>query len=359
MKKRVVVAMSGGVDSSVAAGLLLEQGYEVIGVTMCFNLPDTAKARPTCCGIQGIEDARRVAHTLGIRHYVLNMQKDLQEKVIADFCREYLQGRTPNPCVRCNQYLKFDTLLKKALSLDAQFLATGHYSRIVKIRAGYVLKKGRDKQKDQSYFLYRLNQQQLKHTLFPLGDYTKEEVRKKARGFSLAVADKQGSQDICFLPGFNYREFIRGKGEIEPGLIIDKKGTVLGEHKGIAYYTVGQREGLGIALGYPAYITRIDAETNTITVGEKEDAFAREFIVGEPNFICRPLKKKIALKVRIRYNHKEMPAEVFPEKTRLRVCFKRAQFAITPGQSAVFYQRDQVIGGGIIERQEIYDQECL
>ena len=204
MKKgRVVVAMSGGVDSSVAAALLKEQGYEVIGITMCFNLVDAERKRPACCGIQGIEDARRVAHKLGIRHYVLNMQKPLNEYVIKDFLSEYAHGRTPNPCVRCNQYLKFDLLLKKALSLEAKFLATGHYARIAKTKSGLMLKKAKDLHKDQSYFLYRLGQEQLKHILFPLGNYTKTEVRELARKFGLSVAEKKGSQEICFLPQVN------------------------------------------------------------------------------------------------------------------------------------------------------------
>src|SRR3989338_9167753 len=211
MKKEcVVVAMSGGVDSSVAAALLKEQGYEVIGITMCFSV-NSVRKKPACCGIQGIEDARRVAHKLGIRHYVLNMQKSLQEYVIKDFLREYLSGRTPNPCVRCNQYLKFDILLKKAFSLDAKFLATGHYARVTKGHDGYQLKKAKDLNKDQSYFLYRLNQNQLKHILFPLGDYTKAEVRNLARKFGLAVAEKAGSQEICFLPEVNYRGFLKNQ----------------------------------------------------------------------------------------------------------------------------------------------------
>ncbi len=204
IKKRVVIAMSGGVDSSVAAALLQGRGYEVIGITMCFSLPDSKRRRPSCCGLQAIEDARRVTHKLNIRHYVLNMQKVLQEYVINDFCQQYSEARTPNPCIRCNQYLKFGILLKKALSLEANFLATGHYARIEKGQGTrdkgqeYILKKGIDKAKDQSYFLYRLNQSQLKHVLFPLGGYTKDQVRRSAKGFGLSVAYKLGSQEICF-----------------------------------------------------------------------------------------------------------------------------------------------------------------
>jgi tRNA-specific 2-thiouridylase len=351
MKKRVVVAMSGGVDSSVAAALLQEDGFEVIGVTMCFNLPDSVSKRPSCCGIQGIEDARRVAHKLGIKHYVLNFGRLLEEKIIQDFCRQYLKGNTPNPCVRCNQYLKFDALLKKAFSLDADFLATGHYARIIKKR-DFFLAKAKDKFKDQSYFLYRIGRKQLKHILFPLGNLTKQEVREKARKFNLPVADKLASQEICFLPDADYREFLKKRidADIKSGSIVDKKGNILGEHKGIAFYTIGQREGLGIAMGYPVYVSRINASRNEITVGEKEDASAKEFTVKEINFLGQPVKKKVVLKVKIRYNHREAAAEIQPYKNRIKVCFKKPQFAITPGQSAVFYSGDKVIGGGIIDK---------
>lgn len=381
-KERVVIAMSGGVDSAVASALLKEEGYEVIGMTMCFNLPDSQTKRPNCCGIQGIEDARRVAHKLGIRHYVLNLQKDLERWVIRDFCSEYLKGRTPNPCIRCNQYLKFGVLLKKALSLDAQFLATGHYARIEKGRH-YFLKKAKDKIKDQSYFLYRLNQEQMKHILFPLGDYTKKQVRQLAKKFNLPVADKLASQEICFLPDTDYRGFLKHRlsrvkqigevtlrdpegtlkkslhsghrlkdtdyADLKPGDIVDTQGNVLGRHQGIAFYTIGQREGLGIAKGYPLYITKIDAKNNRITVGAKEDAYVKEFLVKEPHFIFSPLKKKVAPKVKIRYNHKEAEAEVVPQGKQIKVSFRRPQFAVTPGQSAVFYDKDIVIGGGIIK----------
>ncbi len=357
MKKRVVVAMSGGVDSSVAAALLKEEGYEVIGITMCFGLADSLRKKPACCGLQGIEDARRVCHKLGIRHYAINMQKHLENYVIKDFCQEYLKGRTPNPCVRCNQYLKFGVLLKKALSLDADYLATGHYARIEKAQYAirntqyYLLKKAKDKVKDQSYFLYRLNQSQLKHILFPLANYTKDEVRTLAKEFGLAVADKLASQEICFLPGVDYRGFLKMRidADIRPGLVVDKHGNILGKHKGIAYYTIGQREGLGIALGYPVYIIKIDPKKNQITVGEKEDAYNTEFLVKEPHFIGERLKKKVVLRVRIRYNHTETLAEIIPQKNKIKIHFRKPQFAITCGQSAVFYDKDIALGGGIIE----------
>jgi len=351
-KTRVVVAMSGGVDSSVAAALLKNEGYDVIAMTMCFNLADAGKKKPNCCGPQGIRDARRIASLLGIRHYVLNMQPQLEKYVIEDFCQEYLKGRTPNPCVRCNQYLKFDLLLKKAFALGAQHLATGHYARILKIRKGYVLEKAKDKIKDQSYFLYRLSQEQLKHALFPLADYTKQEVRKLAVEFKLPVAEKLASQEICFLPTRDYREFLqsRFKEGFQPGAIVDKEGHILGRHKGVAFYTIGQREGLGIARGYPVYVIAINSRTNEITVGKKEDAYSSEFIIRQPHFILESQpKKKIAVKARIRYNHQEAAAQIFPLVKMLRVKFKQPQFAVTCGQSAVFYQKDKVLGGGVID----------
>ncbi len=351
MKERVVVAMSGGVDSSVAAALLQKQGYEVIGMTMCFGLTDATRRRPLCCGIQGIEDARRVSHKLGIRHYVVNLQKDLEKYVIKDFCQQYLKGRTPNPCVRCNQYLKFGVLLKKARLLGAAYLATGHYARILKTHS-YLLKKAKDGLKDQSYFLYRLSQNQLKHTLFPLGNYTKAEVRNLAQKFGLSVADKLASQEICFLAGADYRGFLKTRlgGKIKPGPVVDKRGNVLGQHRGIAFYTIGQREGLRIAKGYPLYIIQIDHNNNRIMVGAKAEAYNKEFWVKEAHFISKCPKKKVAVKARIRYNHKEAFAEIIPRQNKIKVCFSKPQFAVTPGQSAVFYDKDIVLGGGIIDR---------
>lgn len=361
-KKRVVVAMSGGVDSSVAAALLKAQGYEVIGLTMCFsavggpafggNSWELETHKPSCCGLTGIEDARRVCQVLGIRHYVINLNKDFSRQVIQNFCREYLSGRTPNPCVRCNQFIKFGILLKKAINLGAQFLATGHYARIVKSPQGYLLKKAKDLKKDQSYFLYRLTQAQLKHVIFPLGNFTKAKVRQLAGDFGLKVAEKQDSQEICFLPNGKYGDFIKasGQGTVKPGNFVDKNGNILGLHQGVAFYTIGQRHGLGITAGYPLYVTRINARDNRVSLGPRQEVYKSEFIIKEAHFLGKPPKKKIEIKVRIRYNHQEALATVYPGKDKQKVIFKQPQFAVTPGQSAVFYDKDTVLSGGIIQK---------
>jgi tRNA-uridine 2-sulfurtransferase len=352
MKKQVMVAMSGGVDSSVAAALLKEQGFAVTGLTMCFNLAEKTGRKPSCCGLTGIEDARRVCQKLGIRHYVINLNKDFNRQVIRNFYREYLSGRTPNPCVRCNQFIKFGILLKKAINLGAQFLATGHYARIVKSKQGYLLKKAFDLKKDQSYFLYRLSRSQLKHIIFPLGGLTKPKVRQMAHDFGLKVAEKQDSQEICFLPDGKYGDLIKAQGLncVKPGELVDKDGNIFGLHQGVSFYTIGQRQGLGIAKGYPLYVTQINAKNNRVTVGLRQDAYKSELLVGNPHFLIEPFKKKVEIKVRIRYNHQEAQAVVFPGQRKQRVVFKQPQFAITPGQSAVFYDRDIVLGGGIIQK---------
>ena len=352
MKKFVAVAMSGGVDSSVAAALLKKQGHEVVGLTMCFNLAEKNGKKPSCCGLTGIEDARRVCQKLGIRHYLINLDKDFFRDVIQNFYQEYLNGRTPNPCIRCNQFIKFGILLKKALNLGAKFLATGHYARVVRSKQGYLLKKASDLKKDQSYFLYRLSQEQLKHIIFPLGNFTKSKVRQMAGDFELNVAKKQDSQEICFLPDGKHGDLIKAQGleYVKPGDLVDQDGNILGLHQGIPLYTVGQRHGLGIAKGYPLYVTQINAQDNRIIVGQRQDAYRIEFIIKEGHFLNKAFKKKVEIKVRIRYNHKESLAAVYPAKGKFRVIFKNPQFAITPGQSAVFYDRDIVLGGGIIQK---------
>jgi len=358
MNKRVVVAMSGGVDSSVAAWLLKKQGYEVIGITMCFNISHGRRKKPACCGIEGIEDARRVAEKIGIRHYVLNFSRELESQIINNFCSEYLKGRTPNPCVRCNQFIKFDALLKKARAMDAQFFATGHYARVVynPKKKKYLLKKGKDKRKDQSYFLYSIKKETLPHILLPLGNYTKKQIRVMARKIGIKVAEKRASQEICFISD-DYRDFLKHrlakrKTNIKPGPIVDTKGKILGRHQGICFYTLGQREGLGIALGHRAYIVKIDVPKNTIIVGRKEELYSKELIAEQSNFISIDFPRKpIHAKAKIRYNHKESSCKVAPlNRNRLKVKFLKPQRAITPGQSVVFYNQDTLLGGGIIQK---------
>ncbi|MFC1709052.1 tRNA 2-thiouridine(34) synthase MnmA [Candidatus Omnitrophota bacterium] len=354
-KKRVMVAMSGGVDSSVTALLLKKKGYEVIGVTMCFGFKDPKGSRPTCCSESGIQDARRVAEQLGISHYVLSFGKQLKERVIEDFVKEYQSGRTPNPCVRCNQYLKFDCLVRRAKELNCDYLATGHYAKITHNRLGETfLKRAKDRQKDQSYFLFRISREIMDFILFPLGNYTKQEVRKIAKQNKLRVADKPGSQDVCFIPGQGYKDFFiqrLGEDKLRPGLVKDTKGNLLGKHKGIVFYTIGQRQGLGIAHKHPLYVLKIDRKTNTLVVGEKKEAYGSRLEAKELHLLTyKSLPKRLEVKAKIRYNHPEVRAIVRTlRKDRVCLEFKTPQWAITPGQSVVFYKNNTVIGGGTIE----------
>ncbi|MCM8791684.1 MAG: tRNA 2-thiouridine(34) synthase MnmA [Candidatus Omnitrophica bacterium] len=353
MGKKVFVAMSGGVDSSVSAYILKKCGFEVVGVTMCFNLYIKDRRKPVCCDYEAIEKARNVALYLGIKHYVLNFGEVLKEKIIKNFCNEYFKGRTPNPCVDCNHYIKFGALLEKVLSFGADFFATGHYARIEKDGLGrYYLKRAKDIYKDQSYFLYHLTQDKLKRVIFPIGDYLKDQVRQIARELKLSIAERPASQDICFLPTDDYREFLSlyFKDKIKEGEIVDKDGNVLGRHRGICFYTFGQREGLGLS-GGPFYIIKLDKEKNQIVVGRKEDVYTQRFFVKDPHFINEPIKNKIVLGVKIRYNHKQVPAEIFPKSGYLEIRFFEPQSAVTPGQSAVFYKDDIVVGGGVIETE--------
>ncbi|MDD5019893.1 MAG: tRNA 2-thiouridine(34) synthase MnmA [Candidatus Omnitrophica bacterium] len=353
MAKKVMVAMSGGVDSSVAALLLKEQGYDVVGVTMCFNVDAPDRRRPGCCGLDGIEDARRVARDIGMAHYVLNFARDLEEIVVLDFVSEYAGGRTPNPCVRCNQHLKFGKLLNKARALGLPHLATGHYARIEKEGREYRLKKGADRQKDQSYFLCLIRKTDLPRILFPLGSLTKEEVRAVARKKGLAVADKPGSQEICFIPDNDYRAFLRARfnrAYVRPGDIVNEAGKVLGVHHGIFNYTVGQREGLGISARYPLYVVRLDEKANRVVVGPQEAIYSRGLAATGPNWLCaQNYYKNRELEAKIRYNQPQVPAKILcASRTRLRVGFDDAQRAVTPGQFIVFYDHDMVLGGARI-----------
>ncbi len=354
--KTVFVAMSGGVDSSVVAGLVKEAGYNTVGVTMCFNITRSNSTKPSCCGIEGIGDAKRAAEILEIPHYVFNFAADINDYIIGDFTREYLSGRTPNPCVRCNQHLKFGTLYDKVKSLGADYIATGHYGKIeFNNEAGrFELKKAVDFRKDQSYFLYSMKKETLPSVLFPLGGLTKGEVRDLARKYGLNTAEKPESQDICFVPQEGYKKFLEdrvGKESMVPGDFIDEKGNVIGQHKGVAYYTIGQRDKLGLALGYPVYVYRIDAKTNAVHVGNLGKLYSEGLIASGTNWVSMEIPKEtIEVMARIRYNSPEVKAQLMAlDKNTVRVEFVQPQKSVTPGQSVVFYKDDVVLGGAIID----------
>jgi len=339
--------MSGGVDSSVAALLLARQGYDVIGVSL------KMVGQSVCCGIKGIEDARGVAHQLGIPFYAINCMKEFDHKVIDYFCNSYEKGFTPNPCVVCNRLIKFGFLLRKANEMGIRHIATGHYAKVEKKGNFWLLKKGRDINKDQSYFLYSLSQEQLGSAIFPLGGMKKDNVRAIAKKSGLKIYDKPGSQEICFIPDNDYKKFIIEKGyKGSPGLIVDSAGKVLGEHRGIAFYTIGQRSGLGISCGVPRYVISINRDKNTIVVGTDRETFSKGLVAGDVNWVSiREPEKEIRAEARIRYRHK--PAKAIIRKIgskMVEVAFSKLQRSITPGQSVVFYKKDVVIGGGIIEK---------
>ncbi len=360
--------MSGGVDSSVAALLLQRQGYDVVGVTMKLysldhaDLPDYYRG---CCTVDDVEDARMVCHRLNIPHYVMNVQDKFQEFVIDYFCAEYQQGRTPHPCIACNDKIKFNFLAHRARLLGADRVATGHYARIERepatesaggdnvapsvARCGWSLKKGLDADKDQSYVLYGMGQEELAHTLMPVGAYSKSEIRQFALDANFPNAQKPDSQDICFIPFGDYKAFLRERVDEKPGRMVDTGGNDLGGHDGIEMFTVGQRRGLGLSGGPPRYVVRLEPETNTVVIGAESDLYRAEFPVSRVNYVAGAVPDgPVPVGVKIRYKFQEAAATLYPDGQTAIVRFDQPQRAITPGQAAVFYQGDTVLGGGII-----------
>lgn len=340
--------MSGGVDSSVAAYLLKEEGYTLAGVTMCLGIKDTGEGKAKCCGGDAVDDARRVCDRIGIQHYVMDFADAMEEKVIGKFVSEYERGRTPNPCIDCNEYLKFGLLLDRAGALGFDYLATGHYAVVERDRDGVRMKKAKDRKKDQTYFLYSIGREALESTLFPLGRLTKDEVRAVAERAGLSVARKPESQDICFVGRKEMETFFaRRSAAVKPGPITNRSGRVLGRHKGIVFYTIGQRGGLGIGHPTPLYVLEIDPRSNRLIVGEKDELRAGGLIAGSLKQLCENWPERA--RVKIRYRKKEIDCRIRKHEGKLLVMFEEEQEAVTPGQSAVLYDGDTVLGGGIIE----------
>jgi tRNA-specific 2-thiouridylase len=353
MKKRILVAMSGGVDSGTTAALLKREGHDVIGVTM--QLWDYGDADGGCCSADDVRDARRVADQIGIPHYVVNYMDIFKKYIVEDFINKYLSGNTPNPCVLCNQFIKFNFLLRRAMELGADYLATGHYARIEtkKENGKFYLSKAVDKNKDQSYFLFTLTQRELSRLVFPLGSMTKEKVREIAKSMNLRVADKPDSQEVCFITGGDYREFLRSHNGLkrEKGEIVDTNGNVLGHHDGVFSFTVGQRRGLGIARGKPLYVVKVEPKTNRVVVGEEKDIFRTTLIASNVTSVDEPPSSdEVIVKAKIRYRSMESEAVVRTQSnSEALVEFKTPQRAMTPGQAVVFYEEDRVLGGGWIK----------
>ena len=347
MSKNVLVAMSGGVDSSVSAYLLKQSGCRLTGVTMCLGV-GADQDRKACCGRQAIEDARKICEALDIPHFVVDLSHELQEYVLNNFVKEYLSGRTPNPCVECNRYLKFGRLLEVAKALGFEYLATGHYAAIDTRGDRLCLKRPRDRHKDQTYFLYPIAPEDLRYILFPLGPFTKQETRSIAGRAGLPVAERQESQDLCFVANGDYGSFLSAHGEAaEPGPIVSVDGEVLGMHRGTPFYTVGQRRGLGISHSRPLYVVAIDREGNRIVAGEAQDLYAGKLVAADSNLFVDELPHRA--KAQIRYRSQAQSCTVSRREAKLEVTFDEAQRAITPGQSVVLYEDDWVLGGGVID----------
>jgi tRNA-specific 2-thiouridylase len=355
MKKRVIVAMSGGVDSAVAAGLLVQQGYDVVGITMRLWTRDDDQARANqkrCCGVEDVDDARAAAEVLGIPHYTLNLEEEFGRKVVDYFVGEYARGRTPNPCLACNEHVKFRALLDRAVALDADYLSTGHYARVRQGDDGFEMHRALDDSKDQSYVLYTLQQAELSRLLFPVGEYPKVDIRKMAFDMGLPLHDKPDSAEICFVPGNDYRAFLAERLPQRPGDIVDAAGTVVGEHDGVAGYTIGQRKGIG-AFGNKRFVTEIDPELNVITIGDEEDLLAASLVTETPSWIAgAPPAEAFEADVKVRYKSPPVPAHIQVIGNSLRIEFSRPQRAVTPGQSVVLYRGERVLGGATIARAD-------
>ena len=352
-------------DSSVAALLLKQQGYDVVGVTMrLWSVEDEAAAplNKRCCSVEDVQDARRVCDTIGARHYYINFEREFQQHVIDYFVREYDRGRTPHPCLACNDKIKFDFLLRRAMFMDADYIATGHYARIRRDSERTHLLKGTDASKDQSYVLFTLRQSELQRLLLPVGEYPKSDIRRIAADAGLPVADKPDSQEICFIPDGDYRKFVGERVMPKPGDLVDTEGKVLGRHPGIQFFTIGQRKGLGLQgnTGSPMYVTSIDADANRVVLGRNEDLMRRELWASRLNYISgEPPDTPIEITAKIRYKANEEPATLTPHGDWAELRFHEPQRAVTPGQAVTFYQGEEIIGGGIIELEAPIPAEVI